>query len=79
MNHNTIKILELGVTPEKAPDEPTYLTLSFEKGKPVALDGKQMSMVAIIEALNEIGGKNGNWHFRYGRKSFGRNEIKRRV
>ncbi len=53
------KILELGVTPEKAPDEPTYLTLSFEKGKPVALDGKQMSMVAIIEALNEIGGKNG--------------------
>ena len=33
------KILELGVTPEKAPDEPTYLTLSFEKGKPVALDG----------------------------------------
>lgn len=53
------KILEIGVTPEKAPDKPTYLTLSFEKGKPVALNGKQMSMVEIIETLNEIGGKNG--------------------
>lgn len=53
------KILELGVTPEKAPDKPTYLTLSFEKGKPVALDGKPMLMVEMIEVLNEIGGKNG--------------------
>lgn len=53
------KILELGVTPEKAPDKPTYLTLSFEKGKPVALDGKPMPMVEMIEVLNEIGGKNG--------------------
>lgn len=53
------KILELGVTPEKAPDKPTYLTLSFEKGKPIALDGKPMPMVEMLEVLNEIGGKNG--------------------
>ncbi|HIZ56617.1 MAG TPA: argininosuccinate synthase [Firmicutes bacterium] len=53
------KILELGVSPEKAPDEPTYITLHFEKGIPVALNGKTMGGVALIEALNEIGGKNG--------------------
>lgn len=53
------KILELGVTPEMAPDEPTYVELEFEKGKPVKLDGEKMSMIKILEKLNEIGGKNG--------------------
>lgn len=52
-------ILEMSVTPEKAPDAPTYITLSFEKGIPVALDGKKMDGVALIEALNKIGGTNG--------------------
>ncbi|MGI6665523.1 MAG: argininosuccinate synthase [Christensenellaceae bacterium] len=52
-------ILEMSVTPEKAPDAPTYITLSFEKGIPVALDGKKMDGVALIEALNKIGGANG--------------------
>ena len=53
------KILELGVSPEKAPDAPTYITLSFEKGVPVALDGEKMKAIEIIEKLNKIGGANG--------------------
>ena len=53
------KILELGVSPEKAPDKPTYLTISFEKGIPVAVDGKKLSSVELIETLNKIGGANG--------------------
>ena len=53
------KILEMGVTPEKAPDEPTYITISFEKGIPTKLDGVQLDGVTMIEKLNEIGGKNG--------------------
>ncbi len=53
------KILELGVSPERAPDKATYVTLSFEKGVPVALDGEKMSALAIIEKLNKLGGENG--------------------
>ena len=53
------KILELSVSPEKAPDKATYVTLSFEKGVPVALDGKKMDGVSIIRELNKIGGANG--------------------
>lgn len=53
------KILELGVSPEKAPDRPTYVTISFEKGIPVAVDGKKLSSVELIETLNKIGGANG--------------------
>ena len=53
------KILELGVTPEKAPDTPTYITLTFEKGEPVALNGQKMGGVELIEELNKIGGANG--------------------
>lgn len=56
---NYEKILELGVSPEKAPDQPTYIILSFEKGIPVALDGKKLDGVSLIEKLNEIGGDNG--------------------
>lgn len=56
---NYDKILEMGVTPEKAPDVPTYIEIDFEKGKPVALDGKKMPTVEIVKELNEIGGKNG--------------------
>ena len=51
--------LEMGVSPLKAPDKPTYITLEFEKGKPVALDGKKMSAKEIILALNKVGGENG--------------------
>ncbi len=51
--------LEMGVSPIKAPDEPTYITLDFEQGCPVALNDKKMSAKEIILALNELGGKNG--------------------
>jgi argininosuccinate synthase len=51
--------LELGVSPEQAPDTPTYVTITFEAGVPVALDGKKTNPVALIETLNELGGKNG--------------------
>ena len=51
--------LEMGVSPIDAPDKPTYITLDFVKGKPVALDGKQMSAKDIILALNKVGGANG--------------------
>ncbi len=56
---NYDSILELSVTPQKAPDAETALSLSFEKGIPVALNGKKMDGVALIEALNDLGGKNG--------------------
>jgi len=53
------KILELGVSPEKAPDKPTYISISFEKGIPVALDGVKMDGVSLIQELNKLGGANG--------------------
>lgn len=53
------KILELGVTPEKAPDKPTYITITFEKGIPVALNDEKMNGIDLITALNKIGGENG--------------------
>ncbi len=53
------EILEMGVTPEKAPDVPTYITLGFEKGIPVALNGEKLGGVEMVKALNEIGGANG--------------------
>ena len=51
--------LEMGVSPLQAPDKPTYIELEFEKGRPVALDGKKMSAKEIILALNKVGGANG--------------------
>ena len=51
--------LEMGVSPIDAPDAPTYVTLDFEQGVPVALDGEKMSATEIIWKLNELGGKNG--------------------
>ena len=51
--------LEMGVSPITAPDEPTYITLEFEQGKPVAFNGEKMSAKEIILKLNEVGGKNG--------------------
>ena len=57
--YNKPGFLEMGVSPEMAPDEDTYLTIHFEKGVPTAVNGKEMSGVELIEYLNEIGGKNG--------------------
>ena len=49
----------MGVSPEKAPDTPTYVTISFEKGVPVAVDGQKMTATEIVKKLNDLGGKNG--------------------
>ncbi len=51
--------LEMGVSPIDAPDAPTYVTIDFEKGVPVAVDGEKMKPADIIWKLNELGGKNG--------------------
>ena len=53
------EILEMGVSPEQAPDKPTYVTISFEKGVPVAVDGEKLSAVDIVKKLNQLGGENG--------------------
>ncbi len=53
------KICELGVSPWKAPDKSTYITISFEKGVPVAIDGEKLDSISIIEKLNKVGGENG--------------------
>ena len=49
----------MSVTPEKAPDQPEYVTLDFEKGIPVAVNGEKLNPVALLTKLNEIGGRNG--------------------
>ncbi|MCZ8341697.1 MAG: argininosuccinate synthase [Leptospira sp.] len=49
----------LSVSPEKAPDKPTYIELQFDKGDCVAIDGKRMNPLEVMETLNELGGKNG--------------------
>ena len=51
--------LEMGVSPIDAPDKPTYVTLEFEKGRPVAIDGEKMKASDIIRKLNKLGGENG--------------------
>lgn len=56
-NYN--KLLQLSVTPENAPDKPTYVEIDFKKGCPVKLNGLSMTATEIIASLNEIGGKNG--------------------
>ena len=51
--------LELGVSPEQAPDKPEYMTIHFEKGIPTAVNGEKLGAVEMIEKLNELGGRNG--------------------
>ncbi len=57
--YNKEGFLEMGVSPEQAPDKPTYVTIHFEKGIPTSVDGVEMNGLEIVETLNEIGGKNG--------------------
>jgi len=52
-------IFQLTVSPEKAPDKPTYLEIYFEKGVPQKINGKKYQPVELIKTLNKIGGKNG--------------------
>ena len=51
--------LEMSVSPLQAPDEPTYISIDFEAGAPVAFNGEKMKASKIIEKLNEVGGANG--------------------
>ena len=57
--YNKEGFLEMGVSPEQAPDKPTYVTVHFEKGVPTAVDGVEMDSVALVAKLNELGGANG--------------------
>ena len=57
--YNKEGFLEMSVSPEQAPDKPTYITLDFEKGVPVALNGERLSPIDLMEALNRLGGENG--------------------
>jgi argininosuccinate synthase len=52
-------MFEMSISPEKAPDEPTYLDIGFERGEPVSIDGKNMPPLEIISTLNRVGGGNG--------------------
>lgn len=58
-NYDTTMELELGVTPQNAPDKATDISIDFEKGIPVAVNGEKLDGVSIIKKLNEIGGENG--------------------
>ena len=51
--------MEMGVTPEEAPDEGEYISIDFEKGWPVAVNGEKLSPVDLVWKLNELGGKHG--------------------
>lgn len=53
------KILELGVSPEKAPDKPCYITIGFKNGIPVTLNDKECAPVQLLKELNRLGGENG--------------------
>jgi len=57
--YNKPGFLEMGVSPEMAPDKPTYVTLHFEKGVPTMVDGKAMAPIEMMEYLNKVGGENG--------------------
>lgn len=51
--------LEMGVSPINAPDKPEYISIGFEKGNPISLNGEKLSAVELLKKLNEIGGENG--------------------
>ena len=57
--YNKEGFLEMGVSPEMAPDVPTYVTIHFEQGVPTAVDGVEMNATGIVSTLNKLGGANG--------------------
>lgn len=57
--YNKEGFLEMGVSPEMAPDKATYVTIHFEQGVPTAVDGKEMGAVELVATLNKLGGENG--------------------
>ncbi len=52
-------MFKMTVSPESAPDEPEYITITFEKGEPVAVNGRKMSPYELLKSVNEIAGRNG--------------------
>jgi len=58
-NEPTEDIFTITVSPEKAPDRPTYVEIDFEKGNPVAVDGRRMSPAVLLDHLNTVAGANG--------------------
>ena len=72
-------LLVLTVPPEKAPDKPEYVTMTFEAGIPKSLNGKEMKVSEIITELNKLGGKHGHRHHRYRGKPCCGHEIPRRI
>ncbi len=58
-NYDKPGFLEMGISPFQAPDEPTYVTIDFEQGVPVAVDGVKMKASDVIRTLNKLGGENG--------------------
>ncbi len=57
--YNKPGFLEMGVSPEMAPDKPTYVKIHFEQGVPTSIDGAEMDAVSLVAKLNELGGANG--------------------
>ena len=57
--YNKEGFLEMGVSPEMAPDVPTYVTIHFEQGVPTAVDGVEMNATELVSTLNKLGGANG--------------------
>ncbi|MBE6543188.1 MAG: argininosuccinate synthase [Ruminococcaceae bacterium] len=57
--YNAKGFLEMSVSPEQAPDTPTYVTIHFEKGVPTSVDGKEMNATELLLTLNKVGGENG--------------------
>jgi len=72
-------MLVLSVTPERAPDSETEISIDFEAGVPVALNGEKMKVADIIRALNKIGGGERHRHHRHRREPRRRHEIPRRL
>lgn len=71
------EILELGVSPEQAPDVATYVTIHFEKGIPTAIDGVNMNALEVMAKLNQLGGSKRYWYCGYFREQIGWHEIPR--
>lgn len=57
--YNKAGFLEMGVSPEQAPDVPTYVTIHFEQGVPTSVDGVEMNATQLVTTLNKLGGENG--------------------
>ena len=56
---HTYDMLTMGVTPENAPDKPTYITIGFDQGVPVSIDGKKLDVISLLEKVNQVAGASG--------------------